>query len=209
MEEIEKLLKNPFNEVKENDLKGFQDKCLEITNELFKYFCIQCGDRCFRFAEIEFYYYDYYDFNKEWNEKTYARTKKSAGDLFFHYSGVDICFDSDFDNKTFGGILIRSLVEKLESGAERYITGPLFCVNEILNSCAKKKEWPKIIKTEERICDIEQCPRFGISYEDKDFQDNICFYDKSIVLKNEFPMSLWNYQKGEPKNVKRYYKRFE
>ena len=104
------------------NLKGLLSK--EITSDnylvLFKEIAdclihdniIVCGNRFFRLAEVEFYYYDKNCLDNEWNRKTYPRTKKEAGKLFFHYSGVDICFPSDFGSGKFGGILIRSLYDE-------------------------------------------------------------------------------------------------
>lgn len=103
MEELKSLLTNPFDEKK--DWNGFQDKCKEIAKKLLENYCIEYGEKkYYYFAEIEFYYYDKERWNDEWNEKTYPRDKKDAGDFFFHYSGVDICFNSKFEEGKFGGI---------------------------------------------------------------------------------------------------------
>ena len=151
-------MKNPFEGL---NAQEFQKKCSEIAEELFKNYCLKCGEKTFAFAEIEFYYFnddERIKLNYNWNEVTYERSKYSAGDLFYHLSGVDICFDSELtkDNKCKkhgygGGILIRSVVEVNEDG--KYIVdkdnnykitvGPLTCVNMMLNAC-NGKSMPQI-----------------------------------------------------------------
>ena len=109
---IEKLT-NPFKGLKENN--EFQDECFEIAKDLFRNYCINCNRTEYHFAEVEFYYYDSEQYlqNREqykWQRVTYPR-KCKAGQLFYHLSGVDICFESDYNNQKakFGGILIRAI----------------------------------------------------------------------------------------------------
>ena len=71
MEDLIQSLTNPFDGLEENDLKGFQDKCKTIANEMFRNYCINCNGKEYYFAEIEFYYYetgrwdkDYHRFDK-------------------------------------------------------------------------------------------------------------------------------------------------
>lgn len=183
----------------------------DLARQIITKYHIKCGDNWFRFAEIEFYYYDKDKLNEEWCQKTYPRKGKEAGDLFFHYSGVDICFDSSFDkdNAVFGGILIRSLYDE---NSKMYITGPLLCANEILNACSKNKVWPVIEETTEYICKIETTGRYGISYsDDYEFKDKLCFYDHQLKehLNNSIEASTWDYKIERPKKVTRNYsKRF-
>lgn len=143
MESLKELLENPFVGLKDNH-EDFQKKCSEIAEKLFKNYCLKCGEKTFAFAEIEFYYFnddERIKLNYNWNEVTYERSKYSAGDLFYHLSGVDICFDSELnkDIKTKkksgygGGVLIRSIREIGKE--EKIIVGPLTCVNEMLNAC--------------------------------------------------------------------------
>ena len=198
-----------------------------LQKNLFKKFCIQCGARRYYFAEIEFYYYDKDDKNgldKNWNEKTYPRNNKNAGDLYFHYSGVDICFDSSFEKGRFGGILIRSL--KDDSG--KFITGPSVCMLEILN--ASSKDWPRLetLKENEEYKDFMFCnkpiARYGITYKDKGLEDeSLCFYDQKLYdkyideknNKESFAKSKWDYSRRKDGSIKgistlnRYYHRFD
>lgn len=207
---IREALQEPLNNL--ND-KNVQKTFKKIAENLFNNFCIECGKTKFYFAEIEFYYYDKIRFNAEWNKKTYPRTDKQVGDLFFHYSGVDICFDSKFDSGIFGGILIRSL--KDSNG--KYITGPSVCMLEILNACSKDKKMPELNITKKEKCEIgEPIKRYGIEYEDDNFVDSLCFYDKKLFekytdknsCKEIFENATWDYNKNATKKITRYYKRF-
>ena len=135
MKKLKEKLTNPFDGLKANDEKGFIEICAKIAEELLNNHGIKCGSKIYYFAEVEFYYYEKNRWDKEWNEKTYPRTGKKAGSLFFHYSGFDICFESKFEQGKFGGILVRSL--KDEAGL--FITGPSVCSLEILNACNEQK----------------------------------------------------------------------
>ena len=193
--------------------KAIEKTFEEIANNLINNYYIKCNEKNYCFAEIEFYYYDKDRYNQEWNEKTYPRTNKKAGQLFFHYSGVDICFDSNFANGRFGGILIRSLYDKTSN---RFIMGPLLCVNEMLNSCSDSKEniLPQIIYNEKiNVCEIKPTERYGISYTDENPQgEPLCFYDKRLLddnnRKNKFENATWDYAEKKPKDITRYYHRF-
>ena len=92
----------------ENFMRGLlQDYALEVAGVKFAS------------AEIEIY--------TNADKNTYKRTS-SAGDIFFHNFGFDICFNSS--EEAYGGVLVRSLWP-LE-GAEP-IAGPRRCANAILN----------------------------------------------------------------------------
>ena len=73
----------------------------------------------FAFAEIEIY--------TSADKNTYKRVS-SAGDIFFHNFGFDICFNSS--EEAYGGILVRSL---WPLGQAQPIVGPCRCANAILN----------------------------------------------------------------------------
>ena len=133
MEELIKLLENPFDDVTTKE--AFQTKCEEIATKLFNDYCINCNGKKFYFAEIEFYYWQKEKWKEKWNKVTYARDGYNGGDLFFHLSGIDICFESTFDknndfkNPHFGGILIRSIIEKHNN----VTSGPWNVMMKILN----------------------------------------------------------------------------
>jgi len=215
--EIRELLQKPLEGLNNSNVHA---KFREIATNLFRKFCIKCGTKKYYFAEIEFYYYDRDDkkgLNKSWNEKTYPRDKKNAGDLFFHYSGVDICFDSSFKEGRFGGILIRSL--KDDNG--KFITGPFVCMLELLN--VSSKDWPRLeyLKDNEEYLDYELCDnpvvRYGI------IDEALCFFDKNLyekfidknTNKETFENVRWDYSKKKDGSVRgistlnRYYHRFD
>lgn len=115
------------------------DKLKELAKELMNEYCIYNGQYHYRPIEIEFYIYDK---DKHADEHVYYRNKK-AGELFFHYSGMDICFESSSPqpnngNKDvrFGGILIRAL-ERIGSDNQLF-GGPLVCMCEIINTATEK-----------------------------------------------------------------------
>ena len=108
--------------------KEIMDK-IYIDNGAYKYYPI----------EIEFYIYD-----KVEHPDTHVYPREAeTGDLFFHLSGMDICFKSSFeeiDNTIrFGGILIRAL-ERRKEGEEtkQLFGGPLVCKNEVLNTATER-----------------------------------------------------------------------
>lgn len=95
----------------ENFMRGLlQDYALEVAGVKFA------------FAEIETY--------TNADKNTYKRTS-SAGDIFFHNYGFDICFNSS--EEAYGGVLVRSL---WQFGRAEPIVGPRRCANAILNISA-------------------------------------------------------------------------
>lgn len=168
MEELIKLLENPFDDVTTEET--FQEKCKKIATKLFKDYCINCNGKTFYFAEIEFYYYKEGVWEKNWNSATYPRDfKGKCGQLFYHLSGVDICFDGNLkkENSVFtgkgGGILIRSIVN---SSNNSLIVGPLTCANTLLNAC-DGKNMPSVRPLKEsHNYEIMQTYRF---FGDEDF----------------------------------------
>ena len=184
------LLKNPFDGL--SNYESIKVKCAEIARELFCNYRIECDNKTFRFAEIEFYYYDrnaYLKDNKQfkWQEVTYPRDDYKAGQLFYHLSGIDVCFDSQYKKEEvkFGGILIRAIKDE----KDMITAGPLNCKDEILNAC-KDGKMPKLIYTSEDL-NIEPLPTYrslGKTGTDKE-NDRLCFFDGSIRIDD------WNPEK--------------
>ena len=187
MKELYDLLKSPFDGLKQDDIAGIQDRCFEIAKTLFENYSVKCGDKAYRFAEIEFYYYEKEEscnnnFDKDWNRETYPRNK-DAGKFYFHYSGVDICFQCHYDDiekdneyGEFGGILIRSLRD-----GNKILAGPLFCANMMLNAC--KENMPTLEKSDYQLCRLESTTRFGIASDkrqDKDKKLFLCYYATNV-----------------------------
>ncbi|MBQ4407711.1 MAG: hypothetical protein II852_11985 [Bacteroidales bacterium] len=176
MEEFKSKYTNPFEGLTKDK---FQGKCAEIANDLFNNYCIKCNEKEFYFAEIEFYYWQKGEWNEKWNKVTYARDGYEAGDLFFHLSGIDICFKSSYADAKFGGILIRSIIDN----DNNVVSGPLNCKDVILNVC-RGGCMPKLSKTENRgnITPKETYRSLGAT----DMKDNIdgtlnlCFFNEAL-----------------------------
>lgn len=131
-EKLQELLQKPLEKMNSNNV---QEIFKEIAENLFNNFALECGKTKSYFTEIEFYYY------KEgvWCDSiTYDRNKYKVGDLFYHLSGVDICFDCN--NSEYGGILIRSM----KNDKKEIINGPHNCQKEMLNSC-KNDKMPRLV----------------------------------------------------------------
>ena len=154
---------------------------------LFNQIDILAGKNRYSFAEIEFYYYnkDHQLVGGQYKD-TYKR-EKPAGCLFWHLSGIDICFDSD-GKSHYGGILIRSLVK--DDGS--LITGPMCCCDELMNSCVGtgKNETPAIIpilvdkEIESDIIVPIPAKRQGIKADEEQNALPFCFYTERSSWKN-------------------------
>lgn len=122
-------------------IKEFQDYFDDIAKYIFGNIAICAGGVIYHLAEIEFYYK-----NSNVSTDTFTCTYKrdcKACQLFWHYSGVDICFSTLDDQQSYGGILIRSMVKEVKEGSKvRYelMTGPMRCANELINQCIKSED---------------------------------------------------------------------
>lgn len=182
-------LKNPFDGI--SNYESFKAKCRDIAGELFTSYGIECNNKIFRLAEIEFYYYDSEQYlkdriNHKWQEVTYPRNDYKGGELFYHLSGIDICFDSQYNEESgrFGGILIRSIKD-----GDKIIAGPLNCKDEILNAC-KNGEMPKLIEvkvSERRSIKLNSTYR-SLGKTGTDIHDGLCFFDGSIEVGDWTPI---------------------
>lgn len=116
------------------DLKSLAES---IMNKI----CISNGAYKYHPIEIEFYIYD----KKEHPDIHVYPREAEAGDIFFHLSGMDICFESSFEEKEgtirFGGILIRALEREdinNPNNPRPQFGGPLTCKDEVLNTATEK-----------------------------------------------------------------------
>lgn len=190
------MMTNPFDEIAKNDYAVFQEKCEEIAIDLFSHHCIKCNGKEYYFAEIEFYYWDKEHWDEKWNRVTYPRICK-AENLYYHLSGIDICFDSyynedDLNEKArFGGILIRAI--RCADGI--VVSGPWNCMLKLLNEC-KDGCMPQLAHSNgSRIQekDIKQTYRAlgeDDRKEDKIHHLKLCFYDSSIKKWNQDKVRL-------------------
>lgn len=176
-----------------SQLKSIQDECVlknkfkDIAKVLFCNHHIDCCGNIFYFAEVEFYYYrnnvrNKSNFNAEWNKVAYPRNAQT-GDLFFHLSGIDICFESEFNKEwaEFGGILIRSIVDTNGD----ITAGPLTCKNYMLNICQKaNRTIPTFVDNqhgESRSCCVRPTSLTGI--KNAKAQIDNCYFDASLPRK--------------------------
>ena len=186
MEEFKRKYANPFEGLSKDKL---QNKCDEIAKDLLNNYCIKCKEKVFYFAEIEFYYWQKNEWDEKWNQVTYARDSYEAGDLFFHLSGIDICFKSSYADAKFGGILIRSIMD--ECG--KVVAGPWNSMMAILNACkggsmphlfgaTKRQHTPTVMSTYRQLGEVDMI-------EEEKNPLHLCFYDVAI------PKDNWNFEK--------------
>lgn len=199
--EIRELLQKPLEGLNNNNV---QDTFTQIANNLFNNCYIECGDMEYYFAEIEFYYYDKEQFlgtdaeHFKWQEVTYARTNKKVGDFLYHLSGIDICFDSSFDNNNtrFGGILIRSIKD---INGTVVAAGPYTCRDFILNECSRKSMSMPKLGVRNNIFKIKPIATYRyISANDlqKDKALKLCFYDDKLKWTETSAKDVYDKKKG-------------
>ena len=141
-----------------------------IANTLLLHTKIVIGESIFyTIEEIEFYYYRDGCFNGPEYYCTYPR-ECDACDFFFHYSGVDICFVST--QKSFGGVLIRSL-KRISKGGEELIGGPMRCSTDLMNTCIRTGNKLELLVSKHKIKEgpIKKTIRQGINADHAVIED--------------------------------------
>jgi hypothetical protein len=214
------------------EIKDFQKYFDDIAKYIFGNIAIVIGNSDskqikYYLEEIEFYYnndkieeekitFTTKDGKEKKDKKnffscTYKR-ERDAKQLFWHYSGVDICFQSD--ETCYGGILIRSLtkeyLDKEGKLVRELIAGPLRCSNELINQGVLSKSIPQIdeIKwTTNRIISVDNIGstvRQGIETAEryKDILKRICNEDDRKA--SDFPFFCYFIKRKEEewKNAK-------
>lgn len=106
-----------------NPNKATQEKIKNFMRDLLENYVLEVAGKQFAFAEIEIY--------TSADKNSYKR-ESSAGNIFFHNFGFDICFESS--KEAYGGVLVRSL---WPLGKAEPIVGPRRCANAILNISAR------------------------------------------------------------------------
>lgn len=135
----------------------------ELTPFIMDNYKIFNGKNAYSILEMEYYIHTPLHQDKRSNSDTttvYSRPGKKAGDMFFHFSGMDICFEPD--QNSYGGILIRSLVD--ESDPSHIIKGPCKCLVDLMNTAT---EVPHVIR-EKNILEYskpEKCKRKNLNSE--------------------------------------------
>ena len=161
-----------------SEIKDYFDK---VSDFLFHHLAIKAGKDIYTFIEVEFYYYNEKSIFKGSSlyNCTYPRSRK-AGQLFWHLSGMDICFESKEEDRYFGGILIRSLKK-----GEEIFAGPMRCSDVLLNSCAT--ELPTLIEYESNFgYESKTAFRYGIE-ADKNEKCN----DLNMKFRYFIPQEKW------------------
>jgi hypothetical protein len=174
--EFKYVLENPLSFITSTDkgevISQIPILFRKIAEMLFERYDILISDskgkeHYYSFAEVEFYYHKKGILDRDVDNCVYPRTCE-AGKFLWHDTGVDICFKSecDIEDYYFGGILIRSLIEK---ESKQIIGGPGRCANELAFLC-KAGETPQLYlkKNEEKVV-LYQTIRQGIDCDvDKD-----------------------------------------
>ena len=188
-----KSLKELFNIDSLLNHPNFNDALKKLAETIMNEYCIDNGSYHYRPIEIEFYIYDK---DRHPDKHVYPRDNKSASDLFFHYSGVDVCFESSLEKGHFGGILIRALERDSD---KQSFGGPLVCVNEILNTAKTKCEVRQLSRPDaEKVHAISFGQRVGINGEDLYSKAHYRFIKEGLT---EIKMTRFSYDfdKAEPK----------
>ena len=186
--EIKAVLENPLDFVsytdKEDLINQIPDLFKEIAKMLFERYDILIYDgknreHYYSFAEVEFYYHKEGVLNRDVDNCVYPRTCE-AEKFLWHDTGVDICFKSDCDieNNYFGGILIRSLIDK---GSKQIIGGPGRCANELAFLCKAGLTPQLYLKKNKDKVVLYQTIRQGIDCDvDKDGKAKVeyCYFIK-------------------------------
>lgn len=178
-------------------------KLTELASCIMNNYCIYNGCYHYRPIEIEFYVYKH---GEHEDRHVYPRIKK-AKDIFFHYSGMDICFNTSENKDCFGGILIRAL-EREED--KQFIGGPLVCVNEVLNTATgilvvekKKIKEPENADQFGQRVGINALPNIEDTYYNKDYR----FIRKDIKENTSFGLrTTYDYSNNEFKEISNSYK---
>lgn len=138
-------LNQHFNKLLRDNRNDEQTAIEEMAKYVLNNYCLRTGNKRYWFTEIEFYYYtpDHRDPFSKRNPIKPQDTKFPEVDsdkLFFHYSGVDISFDSDESDKMkrqYGGILIRGIKSPDD---EESVNGPLKVLCHLLNTAQRLGE---------------------------------------------------------------------
>lgn len=178
--ELRAVLENPLDFIDSTDSVEIKISNLfsKIAKMLFERYDILIWDskgkeHYYSFAEVEFYYHKKGILDKDFDNCVYPRTCE-AGKFLWHDTGVDICFKSecDIDDYYFGGILIRSLIDKKDN---QIIGGPGRCANELAflckagdtpHLCLKKKEEKIVCQTIRQgiDCDVDKDGKAKVEY---------------------------------------------
>lgn len=161
-----------------SDAESYFDYFKRIAEILMNNYVVSKGTNHYEILEIEFYLFttDHQDVI------TYPR-QLSAGQWFFHPSGVDLTFESNTEH--FGGILLRGLCN-IETG--KLTLGPQNYVNHLWDKADAFKihedEYPTIVEYPEKFDEnIRSFPRW-ISVKDEKKAEKISYWSNRIIENN-------------------------
>ncbi len=180
----------------------------ELASHIMTNYCIYNGRYHYRPVEIEFYVYKK---GEHEDRHVYPRIK-NAKDIFFHYSGMDICFKTSENKDCLGGILIRAL-ERDED--KQLFGGPLVCLNEVLNTAVLNTATGILIVKEEPVKEPKNAKPFGQrvginalpNIEDIFYKKEYRFIRSNLNEKSTFGLrTTYNYSNQEFKEISNSYK---
>lgn len=100
----------------------------EIAHQLLNKSVLKINNKRFLFTDIEFYWHSDNHPDVSTYKRIHTKEDLKSGDIFFHYSGFDICLDNDFGR---GGILVRGIFSIEE---EKHYIGPLVCAMKVFSA---------------------------------------------------------------------------
>jgi hypothetical protein len=151
------LLNNELGNKKLLSLHNIRKQFDTVADELLNRFLLMVAGKGYRLFEIEFYYHSSIHPDPFVHRHPQQLTR---GRWYFHkkgaiyrsgiYRGFDLSF-GDEDSKSYGGILIRGIVDPEDQ--KDYIYGPAKCVNHL-----KEKMKIRIEELDDRIATEKECP---------------------------------------------------
>lgn len=168
------LLKDKLGAIPTTDFKGYFE---DIAKLLMNKCVISKLGINYEIVEVEFYLFT----TEHQDVITYPR-KLSAGQWFFHQSGVDLTFESNAEH--FGGILLRGL--RNIKTAELTL-GPQKCVDILWDKSYAFKilenEYPTIVVAPQELDEnIQNFPRW-IPVKDEDKAKKLEYWTKRVKTK--------------------------
>lgn len=187
------LIKNELYLKKSDSILFIQKKLEKVAGTLLNEYVLIVANNPFRLFEIEFYYHSSVHPDPFVHKHSQQLTK---GRWYFHkkgaiyrpgiYRGVDLTF-GDEDSKTYGGILIRGIVNP--ENQKDYVYGPAKCVDHIRESighgieevddkAATKSECPHLYLEKKELPEeqVISGPRVGLPVRPADHLSNMFRY---------------------------------
>jgi len=154
----------------------------EIACQLMNHFCLTANSQKYRIVECEIYYND--DNHKD--AITYKGNKQLlSNEWYFHLSGVDYTF-GDKDSNIHAGILIRGIRKLPDEYEQKYISGPLNVLYELLNNSDSGNITLGIEPNQSfEHTDLYKATRFGVN-EGKDVSERLYRFVTELGEKHHY-----------------------